>query len=104
MEPLTKDLLTGHFTARLDGDGTLTIVEEYTSYNALEEPVNSFTELVMPAQATRALLNFLHHPASRARIGARQQKEGKHATTHKTRRLGNLHRLIRRWLRQARRS
>ena len=71
-EPLSKDLMTGHFTARLDADGTLTIIEEYTTYNCLEEPVNGFAEIVMPAQAARSLLNFLHHPDSRARIGARE--------------------------------
>lgn len=74
-EPLSKDLLTGHFTARLDADGTLTIVEEYTTYNALEEPVNGFTEIVMPAQAARGLLNLLHSPEGRERIGARQLQQ-----------------------------
>lgn len=74
-EPLSKDLLTGHFTARLDADGTLHIVEEYTTYNALEEPVNGFAEISMPAQAAVALLNFLHHPDSRRRIGARQLQQ-----------------------------
>lgn len=70
-EPLSKDLLTGHFSARLDADGTLHIIEEYTSYNALEEPVHGFAEITMPAQAARALLAFLHSPDSRRRIGAR---------------------------------
>lgn len=74
-EPLSKDLLTGHFTARLDADGTLHIVEEYTTYNALEEPVNGFTELVMPAQAARALLNLLHRPDSRKCIGAHELQQ-----------------------------
>lgn len=79
-EPLSKDLMTGHFTARLDPDGTLTIVEEYTAYNAMEEPFNAFTELVMPAQAACALHKLLNSPAGRKRIGARLQKEGKRQT------------------------
>lgn len=71
-EPLSKDLLTGHLSARLDADGTLHIVEERTGYNALEEPVHTFTEISLPAQAACALLNFLHHPDGRACIGARE--------------------------------
>jgi hypothetical protein len=72
MEPLSKELLPGHFTARLDADGNLTLIEEYTSYNALEEPVNGFTELTLPAQAVRALLNFLLQQVCRNILGYRK--------------------------------
>lgn len=77
-EPLSKDLLTGHFTARLDPDGTLTIVEEYTTYDAFEEPVNTFTEMVMPAQAVRALHNLLESEEALKRTGHRKRDGSKH--------------------------
>lgn len=73
-EPLSKNLGFG-FTARLDPDGVLHIVEEYTTYDAFDEPVNGFAELTLPAQAGRALLKLLHSPSGRKYIGARMLQQ-----------------------------
>lgn len=75
-EPLTKDLGFG-LSARLDPDGTLTLAESRTGYNALEQKVMAFTEIPLPAQTVRALLNFLVRDESRARIGHRRWQGSK---------------------------
>lgn len=101
-EPLTKDLGFG-LTARLDTDGTLTLAESRTGYNALEQKVMTFTELTLPAQSARSLHNLLRTETARAYTGYRKQKEGKHhVATHQTSQLGYLRGLISRWLRQVR--
>jgi hypothetical protein len=74
METLEKNLGFG-FTARLDKTGTLTIVEEHSvdkriaDYDGsllIDEPI--ITEQTMPAQAARALINFLLRQDCRDRI------------------------------------
>ncbi len=71
MEPLHKELIPG-ISAQLDADGNLTIQEEQTALDQFDEEDGAeVTTVVMPAQAARALLKFLHHPTSRKRIGAR---------------------------------
>lgn len=68
--------------ATLARDGTLTLttieqIDRVEDGSLLEEPAYTTTTMMLSAQETRALLNLLHSPEGRARIGARLQKEGK---------------------------
>jgi hypothetical protein len=65
-EPFKKDL-GFNITAMLYEDGVLTLTEEDFD----EEEGVETTRIALPPQAARALLNLLHRPDSRQRIGAR---------------------------------
>lgn len=72
MDPLEKELTPG-WHASLDASGTLIITElpRVPLEEVLMDPPTP-ARVELPAWAARALLNMLHSPTGRARIGARK--------------------------------